>query len=386
MLGNPPYVKLQNLMKVDPDVVAYMRRSAETTPMQSARTGNFDLYLPFIEKGLRLLAPGGRMAYIAPSLWAVNQYGEGLARLVRRGRHLDRWVDFKAHQIFEDVITYTALQFFTREPLESCASPPRRTAKWRTSTGPMPNSPYLTTRIPETGEWLMATGAERALIERLARDCLRLDDPTLTSGIIVGIQTSADQIYHLERSEPIATGARPKGGAVPYEVEIEDAIMKPIVSGPEAKRYEEPETDTYLLFPYERDARGTMRLIHCGTWKALPEGVGAFASLGEGTPKTELNAFDNENWIAGATMSRISTSRIFAKLIVPQTCSAYEMQSRLEGRYCLDNVDVGGVLAATERVKLSFLMARSEWPVCRLCIPHHREAVNKTTGQPTSNS
>ncbi len=48
---------------------------------------------------------------------------------------------------------------------------------------------------------------------------------------------------------------------MPYEVEIEDAIMRPLVSGPEAKRYEEPETNTYILFPYEHDARGAMRLI-----------------------------------------------------------------------------------------------------------------------------
>ena len=116
MLGNPPYVKLQNLMKVDPDVVAYLAAERGDDTYRSAQTGNLDLYLPFIEKGLRLLAPGGRMAFIAPSLWAVNQYGEGLRSLVRRGRHLDRWLDFKAHQIFEDVITYTALQFFTREP------------------------------------------------------------------------------------------------------------------------------------------------------------------------------------------------------------------------------------------------------------------------------
>ena len=35
-----------------------------------------------------------------------------------RGRHLDRWIDFKAHQVFEEAITYTALQFYTREPRE----------------------------------------------------------------------------------------------------------------------------------------------------------------------------------------------------------------------------------------------------------------------------
>ena len=28
--------------------------------------------------------------------------------------------------------------------------------------------------------------------------------------------------------------------------------MKPLVSGPEAKRYVDPKTDTYLLFPYQR--------------------------------------------------------------------------------------------------------------------------------------
>ena len=82
MLGNPPYVKLQNLMKLDPDVAAYLTADRGDDTYRSAQTGNFDLYLPFIEKGLRLLAAGGRMAYIAPSLWTVNQYGEGLRGLV----------------------------------------------------------------------------------------------------------------------------------------------------------------------------------------------------------------------------------------------------------------------------------------------------------------
>lgn len=167
VLSNPPYVKLQNLMKVDPDVVAYLTALRGSDTYASARTGNFDLYLPFIEKGLRLLRPAGRMAYIAPSLWTVNKYGEGLRALIRRGRHLDRWLDFKSHQIFEDVITYTALQFYTRESrdvLRIAAAP----------TGDMADVDWsdsdLAVRydaLPEDGEWLMATGPERALIRAL---------------------------------------------------------------------------------------------------------------------------------------------------------------------------------------------------------------------------
>ena len=138
---------------------------------------------------------------------------------MRRGRHLDRWLDFKAHQIFEDVITYTALQFYTREPQNAvriAAAPNGEMADvdW---SAPELAVPYDT--LPEDGEWLMATGAERVLIERLERDCLRLDDPSLTNGIVVGIQTSADHIYHLERVGTDRYRCAPRGrGAAPYEV------------------------------------------------------------------------------------------------------------------------------------------------------------------------
>jgi hypothetical protein len=232
-------------MKVDPDVAAYLAAMRGDDTYGSAQTGNFDLYLPFIEKGLRLLRRGGRMAFIAPSLWTVNRYGKGLRGLVQRGRHLDRWLDFKSHQVFEDVITYTALQFYTREPrdvMRIAAAPNGEMADINWSDADLAVT-YDT--LPDDGEWLMATGPQRALIGRLAHDCLRLDDSALGSGIIVGIQTSADHIYHLDRLGIDRYQCRPKEkGAKPYEVEVEDAVMKPLVSGPEAKRYEEPETGT----------------------------------------------------------------------------------------------------------------------------------------------
>ena len=160
-------------MKVYPEVAAYLTAGRGGDTYASAQTSNFDLYLPFIEKGLRLLAPNGRMGLIAPSLWTVNQYGEGLRHLVLRGRHLDRWIDFKAHQVFEEAITYTALQFYTREPREvvRIAAAPHGEAADIVWSDPELAVPY--DALPEDGEWLMATGAERALIERLARDCMR---------------------------------------------------------------------------------------------------------------------------------------------------------------------------------------------------------------------
>jgi hypothetical protein len=364
VLGNPPYVKLQNLVKVDPDVAAYLAAERGDDTYQSARTGNFDLYLPFIEKGLRLLAPGGRMAYIAPSPWAVNQYGEGLRSLARRGQHLDRWLDFKSHQIFEDVITYTALQFYTREPRDAvrmAAAPGGEMADidW---SDPELAVPY--DAIPESGEWLIATGAERALIERLSRDCLPLDHPSLTMAIFQGLITSADRVYHLQRLNTGRYKCTPKDKRVaPYEVEIEDAIMKPLVSGAEAKRYEEPETDTYLLFPYERDARGAMRLIPADDMsRRFPQAWAHLRRWEQDLRKRESSAFDDETWYRFGRNQSIDKQDV-AKLIVPRLVQHMKCSFDPQGRFGLDNVDVGGILPATE-TEPTYLMAMLNAPVC----------------------
>ncbi len=78
VIGNPPYVKLQNFRKVKADESDYFieARSPDGLPLyESAQTGNYDLYLPFIEKGVSLLNRRGRMGYIAPSLWLKSEYG-----------------------------------------------------------------------------------------------------------------------------------------------------------------------------------------------------------------------------------------------------------------------------------------------------------------------
>ncbi len=59
VIGNPPYVKLQNFKQVNADMAGWLvDGSTGEAPYVSTGTGNFDLYLPFIEKGLALLNDG----------------------------------------------------------------------------------------------------------------------------------------------------------------------------------------------------------------------------------------------------------------------------------------------------------------------------------------
>lgn len=260
VVGNPPYVKLQNFRPAQPDVAEYLihgRLGVIAPPFASTQTG-FDLYLPFIEQGLRMLNGGGRLGYIAPSLWTVNEYGGGLRALVSRGRHLDRWLDFRSHQVFEEATTYTALQFFSRAPTAAV-----RVAQ--APTGVVPPDPWADAgraldwgHVAYSDRWLLLTGEERTLVDRLAATCKRLDDPAHTTNVFVGVQTSADAVYHLRHIGPgrylCSPGGTPR--PLPYEVEIEDAIMRPLVSGAEAKRYVSPVTDVWVLFPYRDGDKG----------------------------------------------------------------------------------------------------------------------------------
>ncbi|MCC6921064.1 MAG: Eco57I restriction-modification methylase domain-containing protein [Alphaproteobacteria bacterium] len=359
VLGNPPYVKLQNLMKVDPHVAAYLQARRGDDTYLSAQTGNTDLYLPFIEKGLRLLNPEGRMAYIAPSLWTVNEYGEGLRQLVRAGRHLEHWIDFKAFQVFDEAITYTALQFFTGgvQTHMLIATAPGGESDANDVDWSDPQLPVPYDALPEQGPWLMITGQERALVERLARDCKRLDDSTLTTAIFQGLVTSADPIYHFAKISRNRFKTIEDDSAV--EVEIEDELMKPLISGPQARRYEQPETNRYLLFPYdpmrsELRSQDEMRELFPNGWAYLKDHE-------RDLRRRENSKMDRDADWWGYVYPKNLNKHERPKLIVAQTVPELRVCVDTENYY-LNNVRVNGILPA-EGVDPFFLLGTLNGPV-----------------------
>lgn len=360
VIGNPPYIKLQHFRRAQPDIAAYLleaKAPGAAGPLYaSTQNGNFDMYLPFIEKGIRLLRPEGRMGYIAPNVWMVNEYGESLRKLVRRTRALDRWLDFKSHQIFDEAITYTALQFFRGRPADAltCAFAPDGNAAaidWETAD----RIPY--DQLPEEDAWTLAPQAERELINRLNQTCKSLEESC--KGIVVGIQTSADSIYHLKRN-----------GAGRYEtktgeaVQVEDALMHPLVSGPEAKRYQTPQTDTYILFPYLIENNQKARLYTAAELQTLfPLGWAYLTKHEDALRGRENGKMDvNEKWF-GYVYPKNLDKQEYPKLMVPRLITQLFCSMDLDGVCYLDNVDVGGILCSDNK-DLPYLAAIINSPVC----------------------
>ena len=121
--------------------------------------------------------------------------------------------------------------------------------------------------------------------------------------------------------------------------------MKPLVSGEAAKRYAAPETDTWLLFPYERSSLGAMHLIPHGAMQRRFPKAWAHLRAWEATLRGhERGRFDDA--ACGGSADTNLDKQVVPELLVPRLVRRLRASFDAAGRYCLDNVDVGGALPA----------------------------------------
>ena len=346
IIGNPPYVKLQHMRRMREDEVAYLVDQTTGTDRlyRSTQTGNFDLYLPFIEQGVRLLSDSGRMGLIAPNVWLKNEYGEALRRLVAADGVLDRWVDFGHYQVFDDVTVYTALQFFRKQGAEGVAfhrveGNELGGLEWGDGT------PTLHVAEEDSAEpWLLLTEDERRLYDRLNHECLRLDDERVSSSISVGIQTSADSVYHLKRVAPGRYFSEESGA----EVAVEDELMRPLVSGEEAKRYQLPSTETYLLFPYDLTGAQPRLFSVDEMGRRFPMGWAYLQAHEERLRARESRKMDVDGGWWAYNYPKNLGKQERAKLGVAQTVPSLRVFADARGEFFFNNVRVNAIHAAVE--------------------------------------
>lgn len=101
IVGNPPYIRLENLPKRL--LMAYRAR-------WRSLFDRADLYVAFIEKSLELLQPDGRLGFICADRWMKNRYGGPLRDIVAAGFHLESYVDFTGcPAFFDEVDAYPAV-------------------------------------------------------------------------------------------------------------------------------------------------------------------------------------------------------------------------------------------------------------------------------------
>jgi Eco57I restriction-modification methylase/N-6 DNA Methylase len=367
VIGNPPYIRVQ---KLGGDVVDYARARFRTAH------GNFDAYLLFLERGLQLLRPDGRLGYIVPNKLFKLDFAERLRALLSEGELVDEVLDFGASQLFGEVANYTCILILDASGRPELAY--RRLRGTRAEIleelvagGSLPVHRFATASLGRD-PWVLVPPDEAAVIRHAEAGSERLED--VAGSIFTGLQTSADDVYVLE-----ARGDR-EGRSVVYsrashrEVELEPDLLHPFASGPDVDRYAFRPHQHVLLFPYVAEA-GEVRLTTPAELDEFPLTRAYLEEHEQLLRSRESRRMDHDGWYAfGRTQSLSAHDK--PKLGVPRLCERLRAALDERGGIYLDNVDVNGVLfdACSPWLLLVALNSRLvDWIFRRRSVPFQNE-------------
>ena len=110
VVGNPPYVDSESMVKFIPKEREWISKNYESA------TGNWDLYVPFIEKALRISNKNSYMSYITPNKWLSMEYGKSIRKLVIN--NLETIYDFTNVKVFDSADVSSVVFILSKNPKE----------------------------------------------------------------------------------------------------------------------------------------------------------------------------------------------------------------------------------------------------------------------------
>ena len=338
VIGNPPYVRIQSLPRDEADYYRDHFASA---------SGSFDIYVLFLEKGIELLKPGGRLGFICSSKFLKSQYGAAILQLIKQKCTVENIVDLSAQTVFAEATTYPAIVVLKKElsnaPLYYVSVPQGVTDSPVASVLDLEGLPSVVTDQEALARriWPPLAKAD-ALWEKLTANAEPLGK--MAERIFVGLQTSADKVYILEKLGDAGPGLlRVRSQATGKVHELENELLKPLLSGHDIKRYGVPVPQRLLLFPY-RVNEGKANLISVEDFAVAFPRCWQYLSWNRSIlEERERGKFKGQDWYRFGRTQNLAL-HVLPKLAVPRLVMHLEAVYDETGSFYLDNVDVGGVI------------------------------------------
>jgi predicted type IV restriction endonuclease len=242
IIGNPPYIRIQMMKEWAPLEVEIYKEL-----FRAGRTGNYDIYVVFVEQGLQLLNPSGQLGFILPSKFFATDYGAALRDIIGRGRSLRKVVDFGHAQVFDGASNYTCLLFLSRTPV--LAGRYSRTDYPNTlSTADLEQTLFESESIT-SAPWSFSGKQERSIAENICRLSVPLGQ--LPARIARGSSSGNDDVFMLSRrGRDLIT----RNG---QRVDVERSILRTPVYASDFGRYRfAPSSGELIIFPYDVCASG----------------------------------------------------------------------------------------------------------------------------------
>jgi type I restriction-modification system DNA methylase subunit len=337
IIGNPPYVKVKNYNVDLPYMHLYIKEK-----FPSSKNGKIDLAIPFIEKGIGLLNPTGRLGFIVQKRFFKTEYGKKIREIITASNYLSSVIDFETTSIFKDRITYVALLLLDKSSpenfsfklfkgnVEALASQLRET-----------QTPDV---APEQYSVLPATAINANPWSFDDNELIEIKTRLLEFGCLgdyakvrVGIQVLWDKAYHI-RPTSVKKGIIRGKSHIEEDFEIELAACRPLICNKNFYDYRNDNADVFVIFPYDV-VKGVVTEIPFSDFKKRFPLAGEYLSRNKATIQKNVETWNEAK--AWHLYTRVQNhGATYPKILVPMTAlDTFASLTFSDKTYC-DNANV----------------------------------------------
>jgi hypothetical protein len=261
VVGNPPYMKTEDMKKFDEVELSYLRDNYTTAFQQ------FDKYFAFVEFAASYLKQGGVLGVVIPNKWMTVVAAKNLRQLLRTKVALVRVDNFREVQVFPRKSIYIC-SLIAKNAAQGTFTYSEPTSLGEYVHATAITHPVSAKRLPMSsqGAWVLPTSAaEQRVLRAIHKASLPLEQIVEERN---GIQTSRGNIY-------VIKDFRTVGKLIEWTAsdgtiwQVEKAVTRPYLDDSKGIRsHHEVVPDSFILFPYAptRSASST------SGWAVIPEG------------------------------------------------------------------------------------------------------------------
>lgn len=325
VIGNPPYIKVQNLNDEDSRVYKSIYSTAK---------GKYDIYVLFIELAFKLVKNAGNIMFINPHRFIISEYGKALRELIKESNWLRSLLYFGVDQVFENATTYAGVFQFKKDSQNVLYSEPKNKDL---SSIEFTEIPYSLLEEP----WILTENENT--INTLNRINQFQDLSHYCEGVYQGIISIGDKIFMLDGT---VEGDIFKGysEALETNVELESNAVRPVLKGEDIGRYKKLETRKYVIYLHKLNENKTISLEENEVEKSLPRTYEYLSNFRDYLIDKKIKYKTNPKYWYSLHRSReLSILTQEGKIITPQLQNKSSFTIDYSGKFI---PDAGGYIVA----------------------------------------
>lgn len=234
VIGNPPYVRIQELNHQEIDWFKDHKKTAYK---------RVDISILFFELGLSFLKTNGRISYISSNQFLTGEYGRLMRKYLLTDCKIEKIIDFADLPVFQDALTYVSIFVLSNnEPTDFQYKEVKDINE--AISGNYKDEFLINLHSLSDDSWTLTSIERQRVLEKIQKF------PSLDSigcKCWYGIVSGCDDIFILSKAKA-------------NELQLEEKLLLPLTRAQNCGRYTYSDYDLFVIYPY-RNFNGKTELI-----------------------------------------------------------------------------------------------------------------------------